>query len=180
MQLDEFAEVALSYQGPLWHAALRFTRNRIEAEDLLQETYRRAFEHAGELRQLSRCRAWLFRILTSLAIDRHRRIRRGLVIAGSAAEDASEPVVPSGWGDLEQEMLDRISTQEIEKLIKALPDEQAIALTLSDVEGFTYEEIAEVLDCPIGTVRSRIARARATLMERLSGRARMYGIGTQR
>ena len=80
MQPGEFVNVALSYHSQLWNAALRMARDRAEAEDFLQETYRRAFEHGSELRHLSHCRAWLFRILTALVIDMRRREQRSPVL----------------------------------------------------------------------------------------------------
>jgi RNA polymerase sigma-70 factor (ECF subfamily) len=180
MKRGDFAEAALSYQTQLWNAALRLARDRAEAEDFFQETYRRAFEHAGDLRSLAHCRTWLFRILTTLVIDARRRQRRGPILALlPGGRDAEQPP-PEPQGDFEAEILERISAQEIGRLIAELPAEQRDALTLCDVEGFTYQEIAEILGCPIGTVRSRIARARAQLIERLRARARARGIGVSR
>jgi RNA polymerase sigma-70 factor (ECF subfamily) len=178
MNDDEVREVALSYQKQIWNAALRQARNRAEAEDFFQETYRRAFESAGQLRGLAHCRAWLLRILTSLVIDTRRRQRRSPILElvdrhGDAV--SASPLEPSG--NFEVEILDRLSAQEIGRLIEALPCEQREALTLCDVEGASYQEIAEILDCPIGTVRSRIARARAVLIERLRDHAQLRGIG---
>lgn len=175
---DEVREVALSYQKQVWNAALRQAHDRAEAEEFFQETYRRAFESAGALRSLAHCRAWLLRILTSLVIDSRRRQRRSpvLMVVESRRETERGTSLELS-GDFEAEILDRLSAQEIGRLIEALPREQREALTLCDVEGASYQEIAEILDCPLGTVRSRIARARATLMEQLRDRARLRGIG---
>jgi len=181
MHDDEIRDVALSYQKQIWNAALRHARDRAEAEEFFQETYRRAFESAGALRSLAHCRAWLLRILTSLVIDTRRRERRSPILALVDARHGTGPVAPpEPSGDFEIEMLDRLSAQEIAGLINALPGEQRDALTLCDVEGASYKEIAEILNCPLGTVRSRIARARATLMEQLRERARARGIGGRR
>jgi RNA polymerase sigma-70 factor (ECF subfamily) len=178
---DEFAEVALSYQRQLWNAALRLAHDRAEAEDLFQETYRRAFEHAASLRSLSHCRTWLFRILHALVVDTRRRQRRSpilTVVVNDPEGDAPAALEPRG--DFQAEMLDRLSAREIEALVRALPREQRDVLILCDVEGFTYQEIAEILACPIGTVRSRLSRARAALVERLQNHARAIGIGARR
>jgi RNA polymerase sigma-70 factor, ECF subfamily len=178
MRDQDVREVALSYQKQIWNAALRQARDRAEAEDFFQETYRRAFDAAGELRNLSHCRAWLFRILTSLVIDTRRRQRRAPILAIVGSRHGREPIAaPEPTGDFEAEMLDRLSAQEIGRMIEALPNEQRVALTLCDVEGFSYQEIAEIAGCPVGTVRSRIARARADLIERLRERAGRRGIG---
>lgn len=177
MNDDEVREVALSYQKQVWNAARRQARDRAEAEDFFQETYRRAFESAGDLRSLAHCRAWLLRILISFVIDTRRRQRRSPVLTVVDARRDAEPASPlEPSGNFEVEILDRLSAQEIGRLIEALPREQREALTLCDVEGASYQEIAEILDCPIGTVRSRIARARATLIERLRDRAQLRGI----
>ena len=178
MQPGEFVDVALSYHSQLWNAALRMARDRTEAEDFLQETYRRAFEHGGELRQLSHCRAWLFRILTALVIDTRRREQRSPVLTVvDGGVDSARDLEPQG--NLEAEMIDHLTAQEITRLVAALPPAQRVALTLCDIEGFSYEEIAAILDCPIGTVRSRIARARAFLMVRLEAHALAHGIGAR-
>jgi len=174
---DEVREVALSYQKQVWNAALRQARDRNEAADFFQETYRRAFESASTLRSVAHCRAWLLRILTSLVIDTRRRQRRAPVLEVIDARRDPQPAAPlEPSGNFEVEILDRLSAQEVGRLIAALPREQREALTLCDVEGASYQEIAEILDCPIGTVRSRIARARATLMEQLRDRATVRGI----
>lgn len=181
MHDDDIREVALTYQRQIWNAALRQARDRAEAEDFFQETYRRAFDAASELRNLSHCRAWLFRILTSLVIDTRRRQRRSPILAVVGTRHGAAPIAPpEPTGDFEVEMLDRLSAQEIGRMVEALPSEQRVALTLCDVEGFSYQEIADIVACPVGTVRSRIARARAALIERLRERAGLRGIGRRR
>lgn len=151
MHDDEIRDVALSYQKQVWNAALRHARDRAEAEESFQETYRRAFESGGTLRSLAHCRAWLFRILTSLVIDTRRRERRSPILALVGARHDTEPVSPpEPAGDFQVEMLDRLSAQEIARLINALPGEQRDALTLCDVEGASYKEIAEILSIFVG------------------------------
>jgi RNA polymerase sigma-70 factor (ECF subfamily) len=172
---DEFAEVALSYMNQLHAAARRLCRNAADGDDLLQETYRLAFQHHRELRSLAHCRAWLFRILHRQAVTQHRRQRCGppLVLIDGGAEDIEEAVPPAHFdGDL----LEHISLQEVRAAIEALPSDLRAAVTLCDIEGFTYAEIADITGCPAGTVRSRIARARAKLMTKLQTHAEECGI----
>ena len=167
---EEFAEVALSYLNQLYSAAHRLTRNAADVDDLVQETYRLAFEHYRELRTLAHCRAWLYRILQRQAITQHRRNRpsAGLLLIQGGSNDHDDVSVPAPVPD---EAIARLSLQEIRKAIDTLPADLRVAVTLCDIEGFTYEEIASIIDAPVGTVRSRIARARARLMTQLQGHA---------
>jgi RNA polymerase sigma-70 factor, ECF subfamily len=177
---DEFAEVALSYLNQLYFAAQRLTGNSADADDLVQETYQLAFQHRGELRSLAHCRAWLYRILHRQAVTRYRRQCCGpqlVLVDGGGVDDSAyaRPQVPFD-GDL----LEHISLQEIRSAIEALPSDLRIAVTLCDIEGFTYAEIAAISDAPVGTVRSRIARARAKLMRKLQTHAEECGIRRKR
>ena len=172
---EEFAEVALSYLNQLYAAAQRLCRNPADADDLVQDTYRLAFQHYRELRSLAHCRAWLYRILHRQAVTQYRRQRCGpqLVLIDGGADDARRAAPPATFdGDL----LEQISLQEIRDAIEALPSDLRVAVTLCDMEGFTYAEIADITGCPVGTVRSRIARARAKLMTKLQTHAEECGI----
>jgi RNA polymerase sigma-70 factor (ECF subfamily) len=172
---EAFAEVALTYLNQLYLTARRLTRSAADADDLVQETYRLAFEHYRELRRLSHCRAWLYRILQRQAVSQHRRSEPRchlLVIQGGAA-DEPEIDVPA---PMTEAAIERLSLQEVRSAIDALPADLRVAVTLCDVEGFSYEDIAEITDAPVGTVRSRIARARAKLMTRLREHAEACGI----
>jgi RNA polymerase sigma-70 factor (ECF subfamily) len=172
---DEFAEVALSYLNQLYSAAQRMTRNSADADDLVQETYQLAFQHCSELRSLAHCRAWLYRILHRQVATHYRRQHSGpqlvLIDGGAGDGDEAVPTVPFD-GDL----LEHISLQEVRSAIEALPADLRVAVTLCDIEGFTYAEIADITDTPVGTVRSRIARARAKLMKKLRTHAEECGI----
>ena len=172
---EEFAEVALSYLNPLYAAARRLCRDPSDADDLVQETYRLAFQHYRELRSLAHCRAWLYRILHRQAVTRYRRQRSGpqLVLLDGGADDGGESAPPATF---DSDPLEQISLQEIRGAIEALPSDLRIAVTLCDIEGFTYAEIADISDCPVGTVRSRIARARAKLMTKLQTHAMECGL----
>ena len=172
---EEFAEVALSYLNPLYAAARRLCRDPSDADDLVQETYRLAFQHYRDLRSLAHCRAWLYRILHRQAVTQYRRQRCGpqLLLLDGGADDAGATAPPAA---LDGDLLERISLQEIRDAVTALPSDLRTAVTLCDMEGFTYAEIADMTGCPVGTVRSRIARARAKLMTRLQTHAEECGI----
>lgn len=172
---EEFAEVAVSYLNQLYGTAHRLARNAADADDLVQETYYLAFQHYNELHSLAHCRAWLYRILHRQAVTRYRRQRSGplLVLIDGGADDGSEETAPPA---LHGDLLEQISLQEIRGAIDSLPSDLRTAVTLCDVEGFSYAEIAEITDCPVGTVRSRIARARAKLMTKLRTHAEECGL----
>jgi RNA polymerase sigma-70 factor (ECF subfamily) len=171
----EFTEVALSYLNHLYFAAQRLTGNSADADDLVQETYELAFQHYGELRSVAHCRAWLYRILHRRAVTRYRRRHAGpqLVLIDGGADDREDETPQSM---LDGDALEQISLREIRSAIEALPSDLRIAVTLCDIEGFTYAEIADITETPVGTVRSRIARARAKLMRKLQTHAEECGI----
>jgi len=175
MPYGEFAEVALSYLNQLYFAAQRLTGNSADADDLVQETYQLAFQHYSELRSLAHCRAWLYRILHRQAVTRYRRLCSGpqlvLVDSGSDEGEYARPHPP-----FDSDLVEHISLQEIRSAVEALPCDLRVAVTLCDIEGFTYAEIADITDTPVGTVRSRIARARAKLMRKLQTHAEECGI----
>ena len=172
---EEFTEVALSYLNQLYSASRRLSANPADADDLVQETYQLAFQHYRDLHSLAHCRPWLYRILHRQASTRYRRERSGpqLVLVDGGAEngDFAPPETP-----LDQDVLERISVQEIRRVIESLPADLRVAVTLCDIEGFTYAEIADITGTPVGTVRSRIARARAKLMNKLRTHAEDCGI----
>jgi RNA polymerase sigma-70 factor (ECF subfamily) len=141
----------------LYRTACRLSRLPAEAEDLVQETYLEGFRGYASLRDPERCRAWLFRILHNIWSERHARANAG------------RPGFPGTKdGDLEQEIAERGYSDEVEKALETLPDEFRTAVLLVTVEELSYAEVAEVMGCPIGTVRSRVARGRALLATALS------------
>jgi RNA polymerase sigma-70 factor (ECF subfamily) len=165
MDREVFAQTALRHKEKLWGYALQLTRNRSEAEDLLQLTYLRAFEHWEQLRELDRACTWLIRTMHRAFVDIYRRkLRSPLESAPACDEDGAETLhsIDAGFGDQTE------ARDALQKTLVDLPPSLAQALTLRDVWGFSYEEIAELMDCPIGTVRSRIARARLQMVERLT------------
>jgi RNA polymerase sigma-70 factor (ECF subfamily) len=146
--------------GALYRTACRLTSRVAEAEDLVQETYLEGFRCYASLKDPSRCRAWLFRILHNLWCERRTRERtRALVLSlGTRVE-----------GNLEREIIEVGYSDEVERALATLPDEFRTAVLLVTVEEMSYEEVAEVMGCPIGTVRSRVARGRALLAASLAG-----------
>ncbi len=176
---EEFTAVALGSLSALYNAAHRMTGNEHDAEDLVQETYVEAFRHADQLRSLARARAWLFRILRNRFVSaaRRRRARPELAVIDGGLEAAEEAAAAQHPPQLERGVIGRLARPAILQALSRLPEEMRTALLLCDLEGFTYDEIAEITDCPLGTVRSRIARARAQLARQLAAHAAALGIG---
>jgi RNA polymerase sigma-70 factor, ECF subfamily len=163
----DFCQLALPHMGALYRTATRLTSRPAEAEDLVQETYLEGFRSYASLRDPERCRAWLFRILHNLWTDRRRHevVRETAHVNGDAiaAALALPPV-----RNLEHEIIQAGYSDEVERALASLPEEFRTALLLVTVEELSYAEVAEVMGCPIGTVRSRLARGRALLATALA------------
>jgi RNA polymerase sigma-70 factor (ECF subfamily) len=162
---------ALAHLDALHRLARHLTQSAAEAEDLVQETYARAFRGAAGFTPGTQLRAWLFRILRNAFLDLRRREGRFPVDPG-AEEEASnrpDPAAAEGFlrGDAELERLRRVVGEEIEAALRTL-SEDARTVVLLDLEGLSEAEIAEVVGCPPGTVKSRLFRARAALRQRLA------------
>lgn len=167
-----FAEDTGPFRRPLYSTAVRLTSNPSDAEDLVQETYLRAFRSYSSFRPGTNLRAWLFRILNNAHINRYRAktrrpeeteldaIDEWLVHRQTASDDTY-------WRSAEDELIDLLSESEVVEAINALPVAYRQAVMLSDVEGFAYREVAEQLDVPIGTVMSRLHRGRRALRREL-------------
>lgn len=166
MTRDEFATLAVDYLGEVTAYARRLTRNAADADDLVQDTYDRAFHHWNELREQRACRAWLFRIARNIHTDQMRRgvARPELRLVSGGDTLGPEAVIPA-------ESVERIDAHQLEGALKHLPHEQREAVLLCDLWGFRYDEIAEIMSCPLGTVQSRIARGRAMLATLLAADA---------
>jgi RNA polymerase sigma-70 factor, ECF subfamily len=178
-----FTELAMEHMPSLYSAALRLTRNPADAEDLVQETYLRAYRGFGGFTEGTNLRAWLYRILTNTYINSYRAAKRRPEIAD--VEDVEDLYLyhrlgPSGDGpsgrSAEEEALASFTDDEVKAAIESLPDVFRIAVLLADVEGFSYKEIAEITDVPIGTVMSRIHRGRRALQKALHGFAEARGL----
>lgn len=149
----------------IFSTALRLTRNRDEAQDLTQEAVVRAFQ-AYDRFDGNNFKAWMLRILTNIFINRYRKEKRGPDIDSIENQPAAENVA-AVEGDPGGELFDNLMGEQVEEALMSLPEEYRTAVLLCDVEGMSYEEIAESLQVPIGTVRSRLARGRAALRTKL-------------
>ncbi len=170
--------MALVHLDALYQMALRLTRNRAEAEDVVQEACLRAFRSFHQFNPGTNCRAWLFTILRNVFLNRMRREGREVpeVDASSPAgelESATMSAPPSG--NPEEEFFQTVVHGDVDRALKALPLPFREVVLLADLEGLSYKEIAEVMGCPVGTVMSRLSRGRHRLRESLAGFARERG-----
>ena len=178
-----FTDLAMEYMPALYSAALRMTRNPSDAEDLVQETYLKAYRAFASFTEGTNLKAWLYRILTNTYINTYRAAKRRPEI--SDVEDVEElylyrrlsPTVGAGFGrSAEDEVLDSFTDDAVKAALESLPDPFRIAVLLADVEGFSYKEIAEITEVPIGTVMSRIHRGRRALQKALLEFAQNRGL----
>ena len=178
-----FTDVAMEFMPGLYSAALRMTRNRADAEDLVQETYLKAYRSFGSFTEGTNLRAWLYRILTNTYINNYRAAQRRPEL--SDVEDVEDLYLYkrlAGVGgsevgrSAEDEALDRFTDEDVKAALEALPEAFRMAVLLADVEGFSYKEIAEITDVPIGTVMSRIHRGRRALQKALHEVAEERGL----
>lgn len=164
----------------LYSAALRLTRNPTDAEDLVQETYLRAFRGFGGFREGTNLRAWMYRILTNTFINSYRKKQREPVtVQDDDIEDwfLYDRLGQSGVeASAESEVLDKIPDEDVQRALEALPEGFRMAVLLADVEGFSYKEIAQILEVPIGTVMSRLHRGRKGLQKALWETVRERGL----
>ena len=164
---DRFAEQALSFVDALYGTALRLTRRPADAEDLVQETYLKAFRAANQFQRGTNLKAWLFTILHNTFRNMRRHDGRNPVDVNS--ETVEQAVDASGHEQSPEQILTRATLDaDLQAALDALPDAFRQAVWLRDVEEFTYAEIASMLEIPIGTVMSRISRGRRMLYERLA------------
>ncbi len=178
-----FADQAMVLMPALYSAALRMTRNPSDAEDLVQETYLRAYRGFGSFEAGSNLRAWMYRILTNTFINRYRAEKRRPLETNLA--DVEDFYLYRRMGDLdearasrsaEEQLLELFSEAEVKDALESLPEQFRLAVLLADVEGFSYKEIAEILDIPMGTVMSRIHRGRKALQKGLYEFAMQRGL----
>ena len=173
----------MPYMDQLYGAARRMARNAADAEDLVQETYLRAYKGYDRFAEGTNLRAWLFRILTNLFINEYRRRKRRPDEVDLGDTDTLYMYRGLGGAELarrsrsaEDEMLDGVTSAEVRHAIESLPDAYRVAVLLADVEEFAYKEIAEILDVPIGTVMSRLHRGRKKLREALQEYVQTRGL----
>ena len=175
-ETKEFERVALVHLDALYHVALRLTRNRAEAEDVVQEAFLRAFRGFDRFNPGTSCRAWLFTILRNVFLNRVRSQGREVLEAEMGGLDQVEMTTDTQVGrNPEEQFLQTMLHGDVDRALATLPLAFREAVLLVDVEGLTYREVAEVLECPIGTVMSRLSRGRALLRRALGRFAREHG-----
>lgn len=169
----EFEEVALQYMDSLYNAAMRMTRDGDDAQDLVQDAYLRAYRFFDKFQKGTNFKAWLFKILKNVYINKYRKeIKQPQMLEVSDVE-ASGGL--SAKKTPEDEIFNSLLDDDVTSAIDELPEEFRLAIVLSDLEGLSYKEIAEILDCPIGTVMSRLHRGRRLLRDSLYEYARKRG-----
>ena len=175
-----FEQEALVFADALYGAALRMTRDRADAEDLLQETYLKAFRAYGRFEEGTNLRAWLFRILTNSYISTYRSRQRAPQLTDvDDVEDMYlyKRLTATGLSrSAEDAALERLTAPEVLAALEELPEQFRLAVLLSDVEQFSYKEIADIMGVPIGTVMSRIHRGRKALQKALTPYAAQQGL----
>jgi RNA polymerase sigma-70 factor (ECF subfamily) len=167
-----FEQDALPYLDQLYAAGLRMTRNPADAEDLVQETFAKAFAAFHQFRPGTNLKAWLYRILTNTFINNYRKKQRQpQQNPTEQIEDwqlaAAESHTSSGLRSAEMEALDHLPDSDVKEALQNLPEDFRMAVYLADVEGFSYKEIADIMETPIGTVMSRLHRGRQGLKKQL-------------
>jgi RNA polymerase sigma-70 factor (ECF subfamily) len=170
---SEFEEQAMPHMDDLFRVALRMTRDRARAEDAVQETFLQAWKSFDKFEPGTNCKAWLFRILF-YSVQHQRRKWFRFPVAGE-----SEEILRSTAASPEP-AAETLRDEDIQAALDAIPDDYRAVELLVDVEEFAYREAAEILGIPIGTVMSRLSRARRLLRERLTETARGYGIGAKK
>jgi len=180
---EDFANDAMQYAPQLFSTAVRMTRNRADAEDLVQETYLKAWRAFDSYESGTNLRAWLFRIMTNTFINRYHAAQRRP--QETELDEVEELFLYRRMGNLNQgqispsaedQMMEMFTDDEVKNALEELPESFLLPVLLSDVEGFSYKEISEMLEIPIGTVMSRLHRGRKVMQKRLYQYAKDRGL----
>lgn len=179
---QRFTRDALPYLDQLYGAAMKMTRNPQDAQDLVQETFAKAFASFGTFTEGTNLKAWLYRIMTNSYINVYRKKQREPYLgAVEELEDwqlgGAESTTAMASRSAEAEAIDRTPSGIVTEALNALPEDFRMVVYLADVEGFSYQEIADIVERPIGTVMSRLHRGRSRLRQVLGDYAREQGIG---
>ena len=169
--------MALVHLDALYQTALRLTHNRAEAEDIVQDTYVRAFRGFHRFNPGTNCRAWLFTILRNVFLNQVRKGHHEILEPDGTSSELATPSATSEAPAVnpEEHFLQTVLHGDVDRALKALPLTFREAVILADLQGLSYREVAEVLGCPIGTVMSRLSRGRHLLREALGRLARERG-----
>lgn len=168
-----FNEIVLRYKDKVYNYIYRMVRNATDAEDLTQETFVRAYLSLHSFQSRASLNTWLFRIATNLCIDHSRRAKRNQGLVTSLSPDNEEEEeglqrdIPDATFDPQRLLLNKELGEKLEKALQELPEKLRMVVLLYDVEGLSYEEIAAITGCPLGTVKSRLFNARAVLRRKL-------------
>lgn len=180
---EDFTHDAMQHAPQLFSTAMRMTRNRSNAEDLVQETFIKAWRSFATYQQGTNLRAWLFRIMTNTYINKYNAQQRKPT--ETELDDVEELFLYKRLGAVDQsqlsqsaedQMLSLFTDDEVKKALEELPDQFRIPVLMSDVEGFSYKEIAEILEIPLGTVMSRLHRGRKSMQKMLYEYAKERGL----
>ena len=180
---EDFTHDAMQHAPQLFSTAMRMTRNRSDAEDLVQETFIKAWRSFTTYQQGTNLRAWLFRIMTNTYINKYNAQQRKPT--ETELDDVEELFLYKRLGSVDQsqlsqsaedQMLSLFTDDEVKKALEELPDQFRIPVLMSDVEGFSYKEIAEILEIPLGTVMSRLHRGRKSMQKMLYEYAKERGL----
>lgn len=175
---EDFEREAIPHMDALYNFALKMTGDSDEADDLVQETYLKAFRFFDKFEKGTNCKAWLFRIMKNTYINKYRKeTKEPDKVDYEEVENFYENVKPSSTDSahLEKDIYDNLLDDELSEAINSLPEDFKTVIILCDIEGFTYEEIADFIDVPVGTVRSRLHRARKMLFTKLQNYASERG-----